>query len=80
MTKYLIGYKQGDGSYVYVDTINSYKTSVTLDTNNALEFKDENMAKNVCEFVNYKEHEKTYIPLKVNLNVEEVANNVITSK
>ena len=72
MEKYLIGYKQGNGEYVYVDSVNSYNIGVTLDINNALEFADENMAKNVSEFLNYKDTEKKYLPVIVTVNVKEV--------
>lgn len=72
MEKFLIGYKQGNGEYVYVDSIQSYNIGVTLDINNALEFFDENMAKNVSEFLNYKDNQRTYLPVIVTVNVKEV--------
>lgn len=81
MVKHLIGYQQGDGSYVYVESINSYNIGVTLDINNCLEFKDETMAKNVCEFLNYKDNNKqVYLALIVTVDVKEADKDVTTSK
>lgn len=72
MEKFLIGYKQGNGAYVYVDSVNSYNIGVTLDINNALEFADETMAKNVSEFLNYKDTQRVYLPVIVTVNVKEI--------
>ena len=81
MDKYLVGYKQGDGQYVYVDSINSYNISVTLDINHALEFEDETMAKNMCNYLGYVNKEQEFKALKVNIDIKEVANNgAITSE
>ena len=78
MEKYLVGYKQGDGQYVYVDSINSYNIGVTLDINNALEFADENMAKNMCEYLGYANNEQTFKALKVAVNITEMFEEVDT--
>lgn len=80
MTKYLVGYKQGDGKYVYVESINSYNIGVTLDINNALEFADETMAKNMCEYIEYENKEQAFKPLCVNVEIKEVDVDVTTSK
>lgn len=78
MEKYLVGYKQGDGQYVYVDSINSYNIGVTLDINNALEFADEDMAKNMCEYLGYVNKEQTFKALKVAVNITEMFEEVET--
>lgn len=75
MTKYFIGYKQGNGEYVYVSSINDYSVSVTINYPNGIDFINEDNAKNVCDFLNDMDLEKTYIPLKVTTNVEEVTDN-----
>lgn len=78
MKKYLIGYKQGNGAYVYVNSINDYSISVTINTDNAIEFFSEKIATNLCEFLNLKNKEQTYLPLMVTIDVEEVVIDVIT--
>lgn len=72
MTKNLIGYKQGNGEYVYVNSINDYSISVTLNTDNAVDFINEKMAKNICEYLNARDTEKMYLPLSVNVTVTEI--------
>lgn len=72
MTKNLIGYKQGNGKYVYVNSINDYSISITLTTDNAVDFINEKMAKNVCEYLNARDTEKIYLPLSVNVTVTEI--------
>lgn len=80
MDKYLVGYKQGDGKYVYVDSINSYNIGVTLDINNALEFEDETMAKNMCNYLGYVNKEQVFKALNVNVDIKEVDTDVTTDK
>lgn len=85
MSKNLIGYKQGNGEYVYVNSINDYSISVTLNTDNAMDFINEEMAKNVCEYLNTRDTEKTYLPLNVTVTVteiidKEVDTDVVTSE
>lgn len=85
MSKNLIGYKQGNGEYVYVNSINDYSISVTLNTDNAIDFINEEITKNVCEYINARDTEKTYLPLNVKVIVTEMINkevdvDVTTSK
>lgn len=80
MTKYLVGYKQADGKYVYVDSITSYNIGVTLDINNAIEFADETMANNMCEYLKYENKEQIFKTLCVNVEIKEVDVDVTTSK
>lgn len=72
MEKYLIGYKQGNGAYVYVSAINDYNVAITLHDNNAIEFYNEDIAKNVCEFLNLKDKENTYLPIMLKINITEI--------
>lgn len=81
MKKYLIGYKQGNGEYVYVSSITDYNISVTLDNDNAVGFFNEEISKNICNYLNLRDSEKTYIPLIVTVNIEEViGNDIITNE
>jgi len=80
MTKNLVGYKQSNGVYVYVDSINEYSIGVTLNSDNALQFEDNEMASNMAQFLNFKQKENKYIPVKVTITVEEVEADVITSE
>lgn len=78
MDKYLVGYKQADGKYVYVDSINSYNIGVTLDINNALEFEDNTMAKNMCDYLGYVNKEQVFKALKVTIDIVEMVEEVET--
>lgn len=72
MGNYFIGYKQGNGEYIYVNSINNSYIGVTLDTNGAMDFISEEIATNICEFLNLKDTEKTYLPLLVRVDVTEI--------
>lgn len=85
MTKNLIGYKQENGCYVYVNSINDYGISVTLNVDNAIDFINEKITKTVCEYLNIRDNKKTYLSLSVNVTVtetrdKEVDTDVTTSK
>jgi len=72
MKKYLIGYKQANDSYVYVNTIEQYNIRVGNIVEAGLDFVNETMATNVCEFLNKKDMEHTYVPIIVTTNIEEI--------
>ena len=75
MTNYFIGYKQANGEYVYVNAINDFSISMTLNTVNAIDFLGEKMAKDVCNYLNLRDNTKHYLPLAVVTTVDEIINN-----
>ena len=72
MTKYYIGYSQGENDYVYVSNINKTAIGVTVVTEEAIYFNDEQMAKNMLEYVKNEVSNQDYKVLKITVNVEEV--------
>ena len=80
MTKYFIGYEQGLNDYVYLSSLNKSTIEVTVITEEAINFKNETMAKNVLEYVNTIVANQDYKVLKVTTNVEEVDTNVTTGE
>lgn len=73
MEKYLIGYKQGNGEYVYVDKISKSNIVVTLDFNEAMNFMSKEIAIVLTGLLNLMDSEKDYLPLKVELNITELS-------
>lgn len=80
MTKYFIGYEQGLNDYVYLSSLNKSTIGVTVITEEAINFKNETIAKNVLEYVNTIVTNQDYKVLKVTTNVEEVDTNVTTGE
>lgn len=80
MTKYFIGYEQGLNDYVYLSSLNKSTIGVTVITEEAINFKNETMAKNVLEYINTMVANQDYKVLKVTTNVEEVDTNVTTGE
>lgn len=72
MTRYLIGYKQGDNSYVYVTGISATNISVNTIVENAINFDTQKMATGVLEYVNILDKAKEYTVIKVTTEIEEV--------
>ena len=65
MTKYFIGYEQGLNDYVYLSSLNKSTIGVTVITEEAINFKNETIAKNVLEYVNTIVTNQDYKVLKV---------------
>ena len=80
MTKYFIGYEQGLNDYFYLSSLNKSTIGVTVITEEAINFKNETMAKNVLEYINTMVANQDYKVLKVTTNVEEVDTNVTTGE
>ena len=72
MKNYFIGYKQGNGVYIYVAGINRTSISVTLHTEEAMEFYNVDNAINICEYVNERDLMNNYKPIVVFTEVTEI--------
>lgn len=69
--KYFIGYKQGEGTYVYVNNIGS-TVSGALTYSNAIDFLSQKNAINVCNFLNEYDTNHEYIVLKYEYSITEI--------
>lgn len=78
MTKYLIGYKQADDSYVYVGSIDCKNISVTPLMDNAIDFVSKEHAVSVCNYLAIDN--KQFKVIEIKITTKEVDNNVTTSK
>lgn len=72
MTKYYVGYSQGENDYVYISNINKTSIGVTVVTEEAISFENEQMAKNMLEYIKTQVANQDYKVLKITVNVEEV--------
>lgn len=80
MTKYYIGYSQGENDYVYISNINKTVIGVTVVNEDAISFENEQMAKNVLEYIKTQVANQEYKVLKITVTVEEVDVDVTTSE
>ena len=69
--KYLIGYKQNEDTYLYVNNIGT-TVGVTLAYYGAIDFISEKDANNVCNFLKKYDAEHEYIVLKYEYSIEEI--------
>ena len=69
--KYLIGYKQDENTYLYVNGINT-NISVSMNYASALDFLEEEYAKSICSFLNEYDKNKEYIVLKYQYSIKEL--------
>ena len=67
---YLIAYKQGENTYVYVKSIGE-KVETTMFYGNALNFLTQKYAKNISGFLNDYDKEHNYVVIKYEYNLEE---------
>lgn len=72
MTKYYIGYAQGDNNYVYVSNINKTTINVTVVIEDAIDFNDEQMAKNMLEYVKVQVTNQEFKVLKIVTKIDEI--------
>lgn len=75
MKNYFIGYKQANDEYVYLASIGKNNLSVTLHTDEAMDFYDLETATNVCKYVNVRDLMNNYNPIIVRTDIEEVIDN-----
>jgi hypothetical protein len=80
MTKYYIGYSQGENDYVYISNINKTVIGVTVVNEDAISFENEQMAKNILEYIKTQVANQEYKVLKITVTVEEVDVDVTTSE
>lgn len=72
MTKYYIGYIQGNNSYVYVNSLMFNSVNVSVTTTTAIGIDNEKTAKEFLDVVKSIDNEKDYKLLKVTADIEEV--------
>ncbi len=72
MKKYLVGYKQANDEYVYVSGITYNNISVNAFIETAIEFENQEDAKNIAKFLNSVNEEQTYLAIEINIETKEV--------
>lgn len=72
MTRYYIGYEQGDNDYVYLANIVKSNIGVTVIIEEAISFDTVELAKGVFDYVNNAIANQEFKILKVTTKIEEV--------
>lgn len=72
MNRYLVGYKQANDEYVYVGSIAYNNISVSAYIETAIEFENQEDAKNIAKFLNSVNEEQTYLAIEINIETKEV--------
>ena len=72
MTRYYIGYVQGNNSYVYVNSLMFNAVNVSVTTTTAISIETEKVAKEFLDVVKSIDTDKDYKVLKVTTDIEEV--------
>lgn len=78
MNKYLIGYKQANDVYVFVNDIYYSNISVTTTLEEAIDFTSAIHAQSVCAYLNLTESK--FKVFNVTVKIEEVEKDVTTGK
>lgn len=72
MTKYYVGYTQGNGEYVYVSDIDKYNVKVTTILEGAIGFDNQELAKALVDIVKTIVSNQDYVVLEIKTTIKEV--------
>lgn len=72
MTKYYVGYTQGNGEYVYVSDIDNYNVKVSTIIEGAIGFDNQELAKALVDIVKTIVSNQDYIVLEIKTTIKEV--------
>ena len=72
MTKYYVGYTQGNGEYVYITQVDNSTVRVTTLLESAISFDDVELAKDLLKIVKSIVANQEYVVLEIKTNIKEV--------
>lgn len=72
MTKYYVGYTQGNGEYVYVSNIDYTNVRVTTVMDGAISFDNVELAESLQAIATSLVANQDYVVLKITTEIEEV--------
>lgn len=72
MTKYYVGYTQGNGEYVYVSDIDKYNVKVSTIIEGAISFDNKDLASALVDIVNTIVANQDYVVLEIKTTIKEV--------
>ena len=72
MTKYYVGYTQGNGEYVYVSNVDFNNVRVTTVIEGAISFDDVELAKILVEIAKTIVANQDYVVLEITTDIKEV--------
>lgn len=73
MTKYYVGYTQGNNEYVYVASVDNSNIRVSTTLEGALSFDDMTLAESLLDIAKTIVANQDYVVLKITTDIEEVA-------
>lgn len=72
MTKYYVGYTQGNNEYVYVTQLETTNVRVTTLIESAISFDDVELAKNLVNVAKTIVANQDYVVLEITTDIKEV--------
>ena len=72
MTKYFVGYKQGDDSYVYVSSIDDNNVRISTIPYGAIAFDNKELANKLCDVAKSIIANQDYVVLEITQEIKEV--------
>ena len=72
MTKYYVGYTQGNGEYVYITQVDNSTVRVTTLLESAISFDDVELAKELLNIAKTIVSNQEYVVLEIKTNIKEV--------
>ena len=72
MTKYYVGYTQGNGEYVYVTQIDSTNVRVGTIIEGAMAFDNKDLAKSLVDIAKTIVANQEYVVLEITTDIKEV--------
>ena len=72
MTKYYVGYLQGNDEYVYVASVDNSNVRVSTITEGAISFSNKELAKSLVNIVKTIVTNQDYVVLEITTEIKEV--------
>lgn len=72
MTKYYVGYKQGNNEYVYVASVDNSNVRVSTITEGAIGFEDVELATALSQIASNIIANQEYVVLEIKTSIKEV--------